>query len=487
MSPDAHIPQEPRRDPEAENHEPAWDVVLGHATAKDPRPEKLQNEDRLLELPDQGIVCVVDGAGGHRNAATAAQASIDAVRDYYLSTPTARNLEEAKNNIALALKNAHDAVADYNYRVGSNSVAAAALAQHFIEPSGVHKVLAASIGDVRAYIVRANGSIEQATTDNVSETTSEARFDEKRVQQEKRSNQTSFETAEDTVFLRNRHKLSYALGHDEFENPRISVSELHQGDIVILLSDGIHDVLTDDEIAQIATSTNLATGTASRLVEYTAERAADPYNQRTKKDDATALVMKFRMGRETLAEGSADRLPELPSHADRDSESSVQPGSTDTFLIRSPEDGGEILRTYKILNSGEEQVIELDTLLGGVKIELLDDRVYRVYDTRDKPGAHGDIVLVETGHDALEYATGQWTVWAKNEEPIILGRKQQYEGRITTPTNEYISRKHLVVMLSNGSLHIADPGSAHGRTRLDYDHTPPPSPWTVPPPTPRSW
>ncbi|MDR3298117.1 MAG: protein phosphatase 2C domain-containing protein [Candidatus Nomurabacteria bacterium] len=203
-------------------------------------------EDAHLEMPEQGLFAVFDGAGGHVGARAASQSAVNTVRDL----ATKFNLEH-QGNLAWALNEASRAI-ESNPEAGMSTAVIAKV----IEANGAKKLAFASVGDSRIYIVRENSFALLITKDE-----GEGKF---------------ITNALGRIPNQESHSRVKQLG----------LVDLWPGDRVVLCSDGVtgdkpEELMSDD---QIAATVGLAWNTqqaATELVEGA-----------RKKDDRTAIVFQ---------------------------------------------------------------------------------------------------------------------------------------------------------------------------------------------------
>ena len=182
------------------------------------RPE---NEDSHLVDPDDGLYAVADGMGGHRAGEVASATAIDALKTAYLG---GQRLDEAvvAANVAVFAKAAEDAA----LRGMGTTLTAIALHDS--------TALLGHVGDSRAYLMR-DGAVTQVTEDHslVEQLVREGRL-----------------TPEEAQNHPQRAIITRALGVD----PDVQVDtyriDLKPGDRLMICSDGLTNMLSDDTIAQ---------------------------------------------------------------------------------------------------------------------------------------------------------------------------------------------------------------------------------------------
>lgn len=185
-----------------------------------------ENEDSHLSLPQAQVWVVADGMGGHANGRFASQAIVTALGEAQIPG----NLPEAVDAIAAAFQaaNAHIYAAgqDAAGTMGSTAVALVIRGREFA-------VLWA--GDSRAYLFRDEQLIALTR-------------DHSQVQE---LLDRGVLAPEDAANHPMRHVLARAVGvQAELEIDGIR-DEVAMGDLFLLCSDGLHGVLSDDEIAEI--------------------------------------------------------------------------------------------------------------------------------------------------------------------------------------------------------------------------------------------
>jgi PPM family protein phosphatase len=182
------------------------------------RPE---NEDSHLVDPDDGLYAVADGMGGHRAGEVASATAIDALKTAFLG---GQRLDQAVGaaNAAVFAKAAEDAA------LRGMGTTLTALALHDSTAELGH------VGDSRAYLMR-DGLVTQVTEDHslVEQLVREGRL-----------------TPEEAQHHPQRAIITRALGVDvdvQVDTYRI---DLKPGDRLLICSDGLTNMLSDDTIAQ---------------------------------------------------------------------------------------------------------------------------------------------------------------------------------------------------------------------------------------------
>jgi protein phosphatase len=221
----------------------------------------------VVELGPQGVLAVVaDGMGG---AAAGALASYLATRSIFETLTT--RIETERNNsprhfaerlqqvVRVANTRVYEeAKRDPSYYGMGSTATAAGILDNFL--------FLAHIGDSRAYLIR-NGTAHQLTRD------------QSLVQQLIDSGSLSEAEA---ACSPQRHLLLQALGIEPEVDPDLTYQELRSGDTVVLCSDGLHDIVRPDEIANLAVNYDPATTCAA---------LTDLANARGGPDNITVVVV----------------------------------------------------------------------------------------------------------------------------------------------------------------------------------------------------
>jgi serine/threonine protein phosphatase PrpC len=235
-----------------------------------------ENQDAYGVFPELGFFVVADGLGGHRAGEVASRMAVDTLRETLASTDDddLTPVTDPQGSTSIGGRRLVIAVEEANRRIrdasrapahaGMGSTVAAVL---FDEPHGV--VAVCHVGDSRVFRVR-GGVVEQLTEDHTV------------VQQWVREGRMA---AEDAQISPHRHMITQALGTQDLVRPALRLERPQDGDVYVLTSDGIHDLVTSDELGQVVSATpgDLAQ-VCARLVELANERGG--------RDNATAIAVR---------------------------------------------------------------------------------------------------------------------------------------------------------------------------------------------------
>ncbi len=202
------------------------------------------NQDAFAILNDQGLWVVADGMGGHPGGDAASRLAIDvitreAVTAFPRNTPkhTGRNpaaaplkaMIEAANRAILATAEASPDLKGMGTTVVALQISSGLRAHATV----------AHVGDSRAYLWRGSRLLPL---------TSDHSLVEDYVRQ-------GLLSPEEARFHPHRHVLSRALGMAETVEPDVSSVVLRRDDVLLLCTDGLTKMLTDEQIAGVLRQT----------------------------------------------------------------------------------------------------------------------------------------------------------------------------------------------------------------------------------------
>ena len=216
------------------------------------RPE---NEDSLLVDPDHGIYAVADGMGGHRAGEVASAIAIEVLKTAFENGQPLDEAIEAANRAVFAKAAGDPALSG----MGTTLTAAVVEADQ--------TALLGHVGDSRAYLLR-DGALARVTEDHSL------------VEQLVRDGRLS---PEEAINHPQRAIITRAVGIE----PEVQVSlyrhELRPGDRLVICSDGLSDMISDDLIA--------TTLTRYADPQQASEALVDMANQAGGNDNITVVVL----------------------------------------------------------------------------------------------------------------------------------------------------------------------------------------------------
>jgi PPM family protein phosphatase len=267
---------------------------IGRAAVRtDPGRRRLGNEDDYVFQPP--LFAIADGMGGARAGEIAAKLAADA-------------LEEA-GGAASGEAGLESIIADANRRIWERSLADPSTAGMGTTvtvalvdaPAGA--VSFGHVGDSRAYRFR-DGELEQITTDHslVAELV-----------------ESGILTPEEAERHPQRSAITRALGTEAAVEPDVFTLEAESGDLFLICSDGLSDMLTEDEIASAIES-------AGRDPEGAGDALVAAANASGGEDNITVLLFELVEGDEPAAPaGPQDLATAMPTQENVTEQDAVQP------------------------------------------------------------------------------------------------------------------------------------------------------------------
>jgi PPM family protein phosphatase len=197
-----------------------------------------RNEDSFLLDQDASLFAVADGMGGHAAGDVASQTAIAAFAAAFAET----------RSVVLSVRSANRAVIERGLsEVGAGGMGTTLTAMHVTGNSA----LVAHVGDSRLYLLR-NGELSQLTRDH---TVAEEMVE--------RGSLTRIEVMQ--------HPANSMLTRSLGSRPDVQVDELHAqleiGDVLMLCSDGLTSMVTDDDISEILQLEKSLADRAGALIE----------------------------------------------------------------------------------------------------------------------------------------------------------------------------------------------------------------------------
>ncbi|MBX6753317.1 PP2C family protein-serine/threonine phosphatase [Thermorudis peleae] len=261
------------------------ELVIHVGAATDPGPVREQNEDALLvtdpaseEARTQGILlAIADGMGGYQRGEVAARLAIETLRSVYYSTPLAPN--EIPQRLRTAFRQANERIYAEWQPEGEEQLMGTTLVAAVIRDQ---QLTVANVGDSRAYLIRAKRAT-QITRDHSL------------VAEQVAAGVLTEDEARESNY---RNVITRALGHRQRLDVDIFELQLLADDRLVLTSDGVHDVVTPEELTQIV---------LAHPPEAAAKALIDLAIQKQTTDNVSAIVAWVKPAVEAAAEPAPAR------------------------------------------------------------------------------------------------------------------------------------------------------------------------------------
>jgi serine/threonine protein phosphatase PrpC len=263
--------------------------MLSYYGLSDPGCTRDDNEDRIALVPELGFYVVADGMGGHRRGELAAEVAISTMKHYIgtsrtgydVTWPFGYNLDLSlgANLLTTAIRLANRQVwkqAESGPECAGMGTTIAAVMVHGRDAA------VANVGDSRAYLLR-SGELVQLTTDDtwVNAVLHKGALDEKSLLNHPM-----------------RHVLTQAAGSQNDVDVHTADLVFRPGDLLLVSSDGLHDVVGNTEIRDVMLSVRDLAPAAARLIEC-ARAAGAP-------DNVSCILLRYDDGPDEPAPGPAD-------------------------------------------------------------------------------------------------------------------------------------------------------------------------------------
>jgi serine/threonine protein phosphatase PrpC len=213
--------------------------ALEIASCTDAGIVRSHNEDSIAADAARGLVVLADGMGGYNAGEVASgmattvittelQHLLDETPPYRVEPASGRAYGETlmRDQIAKANTSIYQAAQSQPQYAGMGTTLVAAI---FYD----NKVTVAHIGDSRAYRLRGE-AFEQLTRDH---SLLQEQIDSGMI------------TPEQAKFSQNKNLVTRALGIDPTVDPEIHVHDTRPGDVYLLCSDGLNDMVTDEDVS----------------------------------------------------------------------------------------------------------------------------------------------------------------------------------------------------------------------------------------------
>lgn len=227
------------------------------------------------------LFAVADGVGGLDLGEVASATAIEVItREFETAQADSMLISLLPRLVQHANAAVHDCTLQAEYRGRRMATTLVACALRY------DQAIVSHVGDSRCYLVR-DGRCRQVTQDHTL-------VNEQR--------KVGLISAEEMATSESRHVLLRSLGPDLFVSPETVAVSLQPGDVLVLCTDGLHDEMSNDEIARIVSQKKAASELASELVARAVEIDGG--------DNTTAMVIRVRSVEQVgMYRGRPYRLP----------------------------------------------------------------------------------------------------------------------------------------------------------------------------------
>lgn len=223
------------------------------ATVTDRGFVRRANEDAFLDRPEDGFFCVSDGMGGGDGGALASRWICDAFADV-MDAERGSAYEIKQFALVREIQRVNDRIRAFAKENGYRMMGAT-LALMLVDHANPTRALVCHAGDSRIYRAR-SGMLRQLTRDHTVGNELGRALSE-----------NAAARAADLQSRRNplTHILTRAIGTELRARPDLAEIDVKRGDRFLLCSDGVHDMLEDDEIAPLLKNASDPAAAVARL------------------------------------------------------------------------------------------------------------------------------------------------------------------------------------------------------------------------------
>lgn len=211
-------------------------MIVKSAYLSDPGLIREKNEDFILADDELGVYLLADGMGGHNAGEVASEIAVKAAHTFLASRLSSDSDSEISTILSEAMHAAHEAIKTKARNNLSLMGMGTTLVEVIIRDN---KAIICHAGDSRAYHYR--DALQRITRDH---TVGDHMLENNILPHER-------------IPEKQWHTLTQAVGFGAPPVPDFKQVDLESGDMLLLCSDGLTDMLTDEEIELILKSGNL--------------------------------------------------------------------------------------------------------------------------------------------------------------------------------------------------------------------------------------
>ena len=250
---------------------------ISYKAISDVGRKRSANEDSYYADGDLNLFVVADGMGGHAAGEVASKVAVESIQDFIKNTNADRDitwpyefdetLSMAGNRLKSAIQTAHAKVLEVTSQKKEFQGMATTVVSILVENG---KAQVAHVGDSRAYLVR-EGKLIQLTSDHSW------------VNEQLRTGAITSQQARNHPY---RNIVTRALGGPNPVDVDVTEEPMQAGDIILLCSDGLNTMITDENILEIIDRNKADLDQACQELINTA-------NQNGGEDNVTAILVKY--------------------------------------------------------------------------------------------------------------------------------------------------------------------------------------------------
>jgi protein phosphatase len=240
---------------------------------------RTNNEDSYLCNPEEQLFLVADGMGGQAAGEIASKIAVKSAEKFFVRSrkndipwpvPYRQDLTLEQNRLYAAAARANEMIRNYSSKNPSQKGMGTTLVGVTVERDHLAVV---NVGDSRLYRIH-DQRIDQITHDH------NLAWEQERM---------GLLTKEEAWNHPQRHILTSALGIEVVENIRIDLTsiEIHEKDLYLMCSDGLNDMLSDEEILKSIGSTE------RKSLEHVAHTLIQDANRAGGRDNITVILLSF--------------------------------------------------------------------------------------------------------------------------------------------------------------------------------------------------
>lgn len=224
--------------------------------------------------PDEGIIVVCDGMGGHNGGKIASSIAVDTLISGY---ENAYPVLEPINFLKEMTKNANKQIYSLLDENGNRLCAGSTIVSVIIKQN---KLFWCSVGDSRAYLIR-NNEFVQMTQDQNYQTVLDEKLNAGLIDGEQYNSE----------IVKGEALICY-LGLESLNliDYNESALELQPDDRVLIMSDGVYKILSDEEIFRLISNFNNISD-ANKAIEIKTRKVAQ--NKKINRDNMTIAIIKI--------------------------------------------------------------------------------------------------------------------------------------------------------------------------------------------------